>query len=451
MKNTNTLKRSLTPLARLTRLKPVTPFTLLMSSALLVACGGSGGGSDEDDGSSVVTTTTGQFLDSAVAGLTYVSGSRSGITDAAGTFEYQILDGVAQDVSFSFNGIELGSAPGKSVVTPVDLVEDGQLEQVTVQNIARFLQMLDSDGDPQNGIAPSAELLTALGEVELDWPPLDFTDPDFGNQLALLDVIQDLNTYDSTLHVLPSAGQASAHLQQTIACQSSGIFSGTFSGEDAGHYVLWIQHQRVDPLVFGDTYPRAGVTSAYVYSQLQNRLIGVSPQAGLRFDASNGFVAGQANNGAEFSASLEDFNRIVNGVWRNDVEGGSGAFSGTRVAGDPTARYRLSGAVGVESLPLATADNTGAIALDVFADDQVRGELVTSRGQHYPFAGTLVDGSLVLTTAEGLSLGLIFDASGDHVDHPDQVLFGEPGFWGYWQVAGVGGVLVGSSCELNGS
>lgn len=423
--------------------------TLLAFSTALCACGGSGSNTNADSSGDapVVSILEGRFVDSAVEGLEYLSGDIVGITDNHGTFEYEQIDNIPQPITFFFNGVEVGSALGKSILTPLDLVTGADLDTVEVQNIARFIQMLDTDANPNNGIAPSMDLLTAM--FAFVWQPLNFSDTDFATQPAVTQIIADANSVDSRTYSLPSAAQATSHLKHTLACQSSGIYSGEFSGDDAGHFVLWVQHQRIDPLSFGDAEAHIGVTSAYVYSHVEDRLIGVSPQEGLAFTANNRFVAGKANNGAEFTGDFVDFTTISNGHWRNDVEGGSGIFSGARVAGESTAKYRLGGAVGVSNILDANADNTGAIALDIFSDNRVSGVAVSSRGDRYNFSGELHGDSIALTSTENLTVNLTYDSTGSHADNITVGLFGQPGFWGTWQRGNENEVIIGSSCDLN--
>ena len=123
-------------------------FALLMTF-LLPACGG-GGGSSSGGGSSVggSSTGTGVFLDSAVEGISYVSGSVSGVTDVNGTFTYE----VGNTVTFTIGDIVIGETLGQAVTTPVELVTGSDATYPTVVNIARFLQTVDDDGDPTNGI-----------------------------------------------------------------------------------------------------------------------------------------------------------------------------------------------------------------------------------------------------------------------------------------------------------
>ena len=424
-------------------------FAALTLPVILSACGGSGSDTNPAPGAntSIQTIATGRFLDSAVEGLRYESGDITGITDSQGRFQYKKINNVSQPVTFSFNGVELGSALGRAVITPLDLVANADLATVAVQNIARFIQMFDNDGDLDNGISPSMDLMSAM--LALVWQPVDFSDSDFANQPAVTQIIADASSVDSHVYSLPSKEQATAHLKQTLACQNSGVFSGDFSGDDAGKFVLWIQHQRIDEALFGDDVPRVGVTSAYVYSTAEDRLIGVAPQEGLQFNSGNRFVAGRASNGAEFSGNLIDFNKITEGVWQNGIEGGEGVFSGGRVAGNLDAKYRLGGAIGTFNLSEATADNTGAIALDVFADNRVHGVVATSRGNRFKIAGTLNEDTVLVTGEGGLTANIVFDSTGQHADNPGVGLHGQAGFWGTWQTGSNNGVLIGTSCELN--
>lgn len=114
-------------------------FVFLFSAVFLTAC----------NNDSAPKIKQGQFIDSAVQGLRYTSGNQSGTTDANGQFSYE----EGGDIQFYIGGIFLGKATGSSIVTPIDLVEDAtDLSHPTVINITRFLQTLDDDGNPENGI-----------------------------------------------------------------------------------------------------------------------------------------------------------------------------------------------------------------------------------------------------------------------------------------------------------
>ncbi len=115
-----------------------------MGFAVMAGCGGGG-----DSGAAPAVVKEGVFVDSAVEGLTYATTSQTGLTDALGTFRYQ----EGEMVLFSVGDVVLGEAPGKGQLTPLDLVPAAADEtDPTVSNICRFLQSLDLDGNPANGI-----------------------------------------------------------------------------------------------------------------------------------------------------------------------------------------------------------------------------------------------------------------------------------------------------------
>ncbi|MCH9695504.1 MAG: hypothetical protein K0U72_13410 [Gammaproteobacteria bacterium] len=415
-------------------------------------CGGSGGEGPIVPPAAqppVVTTESGRLIDGPVSSIEFRSGEASGTTDSGGVFRYESVDGVSQVTDFSFGGIEIGSTVGRPIITPLDFVPRSNINSLAVLNISRFLQMLDSDDDLSNGIAPSVDLTAAVNGMT--WGPIDFADNDFANQPAVADLVSFINSVDSVLHSLPTPEAARDHLRESLACLSSGIYHGRFSGDDSGQFVMLLQHLRADPSQFGNEIPRPGVASALVYSEIQNRLIGVLPRQSLGFDANQSFIVGETTNGAQFSGSLANYDRLTGGEWRNDVEGGVGTFDGERVAGDFSAVFRLAGAFG-DDTPFDvgddTADNRGGLALDVFADNRVSGVMVSARGDVVSLSGTLEGETILATSTDSGSIEITLDTDGTNPLNTVAGLFGVPGFWGSWQHAGLSGVLGGTSCKL---
>ena len=120
-----------------------------VAALALVSCGsGDGGWQGTVAGQTPASVTTGVFVDDPVQGLHYARGAYSGTTDAEGTF--RCLRG--EVVTFSVGDVTLGSTRCASVVTLLDLVPGADSDQPQVQAIASFLQSLDGDGDPQNGV-----------------------------------------------------------------------------------------------------------------------------------------------------------------------------------------------------------------------------------------------------------------------------------------------------------
>ena len=192
---------------------------------ILTAC------SDGGSPSSGLNTQQGVFIDSAVEGITYTTPTRSGTTDSSGTFVYLF----GELVTFSIGGITLGSAAGQPQLTPIDLVPgaiDATDQQVT--NILRFVQSLDADSDPSNGISiPAAVLANAAGQT------LDF------NQ-ATVAFEADANALLALLYPVPamppalvSEAAALAHFTGAGgASQSAIVFTSTDIGGDVDLYLI---------------------------------------------------------------------------------------------------------------------------------------------------------------------------------------------------------------------
>lgn len=171
---------------------------------ILSACGGGGG----DGGQPIVTIPTptiqtGVFIDSLVIGVYYETQTKSGVTNAAG--EYQYIDG--ETVTFSIGGIVLGSTIAAPVVTPVDIVEGAtDASDPAVSNIIRLLLTLDVDGDASNGLDLTIATAVAVdSSIAVDSPTFE-TDVTAllgsikGSGTSLVDVTTAIAHFDETLH-----------------------------------------------------------------------------------------------------------------------------------------------------------------------------------------------------------------------------------------------------------
>lgn len=127
----------------------------------------------------------GYFLAPPVAGLHYQTATLSGETGAKGEFEYNN----DEQVTFTVGDISLGTALAAPQVTPFDLVgikppmTAAEVDQAikdfwntkkptplgVVANIAQFLQTVDEDANPDNGIVIPAALHDVATGKELDF------------------------------------------------------------------------------------------------------------------------------------------------------------------------------------------------------------------------------------------------------------------------------------------
>jgi len=191
----------------------------------ITACGGSGGSSDSttnttipeptsttdietsagtDSSSAPVTAAvlTGRFVDSPVAGLQYATASQSGVTDANGSFSYL----AGEQVTFSIGDINFPATPASPTVTPLDVFSTTEIGNTGVMNMARLLQSLDTDGNPDNGITISPDAGASATGLSVD-----FNSASFDSQ-----VINLVANSGSSTTALIDGETALDHFQETL-------------------------------------------------------------------------------------------------------------------------------------------------------------------------------------------------------------------------------------------
>ena len=151
-----------------------------------------------------VNIKSGVFVDSPVEGIMYQAGPIEGRTDQDGTYYY--IEG--ESITFSIEGLVIGeSSLAKEIMTPIDLVSDPDsfVTHPKVTNITRFLQSLDEDKNPDNGITLST---TTREAVKSAFTSIDFSEANFDSQV------------DSFFGAdLIGATEAQAHFFSTLASQ----------------------------------------------------------------------------------------------------------------------------------------------------------------------------------------------------------------------------------------
>lgn len=356
------------------------------AAVLLSACGGGGGSSSGDSSNDVVTTGEGQLIDSPVSGLDYVSGDLSGRTGTNGEFEYEIVNGVATDVSFSFGGIEIGSAQGNAFVTPVELAENSQIGDDAVSNIVRFLLSLDEDADSSNGIQISDSVADAADIFS--WDQIDFADVSIDTQAALTQFLTDYSSIRSESIALVDEVTASEHLEDSLTCLISGLYFGDFEGSETGPIALG-----VDP----STLSIAGLAWSRTLSMGIGMPLSDSP---VDLSADSGFSL-TADNGAVFAGSVTAYNNLE-GTWSG--QSGTGSFSMEKVGQDLSAEYKYTGTY------FATIPSVGEIPVGAFSinidGSTVTGSLVDIiffTSVEIPLTGSLEGTNLTISGTNGSS------------------------------------------------
>ncbi|MEH6344232.1 MAG: hypothetical protein V7785_04050 [Bermanella sp.] len=195
---------------------------LVLPVAFLIGCG-------EDDASIEVTeqeavvVKTGTFKDSAVSGISFLTATQSGTTSSSGTFNY--VEG--EVITFSIGDITFPSTVAKFVLTPIDLVGNGaDVNNITVTNISRFLQTLDSNNNTSDGINIDQATIDAAENVFID-----FKISNFGEEDSLeVNFINTLNreVADGEPLVIIDDITARAHLNATISVIEQDQFTEEF-------------------------------------------------------------------------------------------------------------------------------------------------------------------------------------------------------------------------------
>ena len=356
-------------------LKIISPIVIM--TFLITACGG--GGSDE------VKIQQGQFKDSTTSGVNYVSGDIKGVTREDGGFTYES----GKPIYFSIGKVELGSSIGKEVITPVDLVPEGNFNSIKVQNIVRFLMMLDEDTNPATGI----NISTAVQTVAKTWSPIDFESQEFENNL--IDIIADVTSVEEKVHPLPTAEVAKSHLKSSFLCAYSGVYKGSFSGDDdqgsLGGFVNALS---------GDVK----VLAFSMYNQGSIETKSIHP---LGYETSLSFIAQSNETSFLFKGDFSSKDRLA-GIWEDNSHKGN--FSSERIGGDNKASYRFSARYsggdndyGLFSFDIDTLNQVTGLRYSILQDkllNIVSGELSDTKLIATLEDGSSITGNLDITTGK---------------------------------------------------
>lgn len=134
-------------------------FTLAIIALVLSGCDGI-----------EIQKNQGQFIDSPVEGLEYETPSFSGKTNQYGQFDYLL----GESVTFSIGSIRFPAVLAGEEITPLSIFGVNDLENVSVVNMLRFLQTLDQDANPLNGIVISDQAIAAAAGADVNFSAYNF-------------------------------------------------------------------------------------------------------------------------------------------------------------------------------------------------------------------------------------------------------------------------------------
>ncbi len=319
----------------------------------LSGCGGGSGGSAP--GVTGKSIATGVFLDSKVEGITYVSGSVSGVTDANGTFHYE----KGSTVRFMIGGLVIGIAQGKKVITPVDFVSGGDTSNPTVLNIVRFLVTIDSDGNPDNGIQITKTMRNQTSGDSIKFTQSATNFAANGNVQIIVSEITAVTTAGA--RTLVADNVAKKHLSGTLLNYYAGSYSGTFSGNDSGSFNVRIVG---NGLITGT----GSSNSAGTFS--------VSGQ--LSADGNLTFATGGTSTSATFTGKIGT-SGALSGTWKNASE--TGKFSGQRSASKTGSNNTSTGNTGGSNTGSGnTVGNTNAYGSFTLSGAGLTGTYIPKNG-----------------------------------------------------------------------
>lgn len=215
-------------------------------TCLLLSPGNSG--LDEID----TSIKTGIFVDSNVSGLNYQSGNETGITND-GDFNYK--DG--ESIVFGIGALSLGTVSGKDLITPTDFINS--------TTVARLLQTLDDDANPDNGIVITEDIRNSSALTGAD------------------SLLVDIDSQESTKIISELTSLTTAGERDVVT---------TVKAKE--HMTKYTSYASIDKKVTGGTVNKSAWDTSYGYNQYYGEdLLDTYPSlpnyhAGIDISAPNG-------------------------------------------------------------------------------------------------------------------------------------------------------------------
>jgi hypothetical protein len=210
---------------------------VMVISFLTVGCNGSSHDNDDDHFLDRLSgLQAGTFVDSPVQGLDYYSASSSGVTAEDGHFMYQ----EGEMMTFAIGDVILGEAMAREVMTPMDFIDESErpfdVTHPVVTNMGRFLQSLDVDGNPENGIMISQDVKDEVSGRMIDFHQsiMDFeSDPDTE---AFFATMNGLNMpHNGLMWGLEAVENVQAHMNDHLGEYVSKYMDGNTMGTGSGN------------------------------------------------------------------------------------------------------------------------------------------------------------------------------------------------------------------------
>lgn len=281
-------------------------FIIAIFALVLIGCGGGGSNGGLTGQSS---EGSGVFLDAAVNGLEFVSDDLSGITGSDGAFSYRS----GEAVEFYVGDIFIGAGIGAEIMTPISLSASAEDEtDPTVTNICRFLQTIDDDGNPSNGIQITQAVRDSAIGASIDFnQSVSAFESDGGIQSTVNILTSSTSSGERSL---VSAFEARNHMRNTLFGLYAGDYSGTFTGGDSG---TWNVNVDSSGNITGSLYSNEDTENYWISGSVIS-------------SGNTNLIAGDVYTGATFTGTINYVTGHISGTWENTYWSISGTFSGEK-------------------------------------------------------------------------------------------------------------------------
>lgn len=221
----------------------------------------------------------GHFIDSPVGGLGYRTRTFKSVTDDSGSFLYY----PGETVELSLAGWPIGSALGKQKISPLDIFQTAEIDDIRVANMARLLQSLDADGKPSNRISIPGSVQDALKATAQEWADAendgDFEGYDFTDTEMITFLIDGVHAkmagVEGVTLVKVSKEEALANLAKTLESVNAKFEKNVSKTPD-----LFTTKSRIELAPFYIEARRSdGTTTTIEYHDEHGDLIGTRDEA----------------------------------------------------------------------------------------------------------------------------------------------------------------------------
>ncbi len=398
--------------------------------ATMIGCGGGSGGNP------AVNLDQGVFRDANVDGLSYSTSSGiSDTTNNGGLFDYQTGD----VITFSIGDITLGTATAMPTITPVDLVQDGNINSNRVVKISQLLQSLDINADTSNGITIHPDVAVAMvndGTAPEVGAVIDALNDDTVAEISIVaggvltnlldNIVRVADNANSNTYAVVTAGSATAHVSETLQC----TYSGGYMGNPAVYTENGNSFQdHVGVLINAD------FTGTLVLFNDEDDIVETQTFSVSDTDLTTTFDVGSATA----TLTLTTVDSIS--VFVDDAQGGTETFALTRIDGSNNVAYRFTGAYTSAS----DTDDHGLFTVDI------DGSPTAVTGQYY----SVRDDELgdLTGSVNGTTLTVTYTTGGNPGTATATIDLTNPsisnGTWNTGGSSSESGGFTGSGCLLN--